>query len=158
MAAGHQDPQLYQFLNQSRDHLEAKNGVLRGTKFSKFFGMALDGFGRLCSTLDLHLSRNGGDFICGDEYTIADMIILPWYDVIRKKGYTHSNGVAARDFLNMAQYKHANAWADRLCARKEVQRGMLVCRGVGKPWLSEVPKYKSRFGYLRRTEVTRSKI
>ena len=112
---------------------------------------------RLCSTLDLHLSRNGGDFICGDEYTIADMIILPWYDVIRKKGYTHSNGVATRDFLNMAQYKHANAWADRLCARKEVQRGMLVCRGVGKPWLSEVPKYKSRFGYLRRT-ATRSKI
>ena len=105
---------------------------------------------RLCSTLDRHLSGCGGDFICGDEYTIADMIILPWFDVIRKKGYTHSNGVAARDFLNLAQYKHANAWADRLCVRPEVQRGMLVCRGVGKPWLSELAKYKSRFGHLRR--------
>ena len=89
---------------------------------------------RLCSTLDRHLS-GGREFICGSEYTIADMCILPWFDLIRKNGYTHGNGVAARDFLNLAQYKHANAWADRLCSRVEVQRGMLVCRGEGKPWL-----------------------
>ena len=78
---------------------------------------------------------------------------LPWFDLIRKNGYTHGNGVAARDFLNLAQYKHANAWADRLCSRVEVQRGMLVCRGEGKPWLSDNPRYKSRFGHLREAKA-----
>ena len=105
---------------------------------------------RLCSTLDKHLSETDGDFICGHEYTIADMICFPWFDLIRKKGYVHNSGVAARDFLKLSQYEHANAWADRMCKRAEVQRGMLVCRGVGKPWLSKVPKYKLRFGHLRK--------
>lgn len=107
---------------------------------------------RLCSTLDQHLRDNDGDYICGHNYTIADMIIFPWFDLIRKKGYTHHSGVAARNFLNVAQYKHANAWADHLCSRVEVQRGMLVCRGVGKPWLSNEPRFASRFGHLRRED------
>ena len=32
---------------------------------------------RLCSVLDAHLATR--TFICGDEYTVADMAILPWY-------------------------------------------------------------------------------
>jgi len=88
---------------------------------------------RLCDTLDQHLQDK--TYMCGEEYTIADMIIFPWFDIVRGKGYTHTNGVAARDFLNVKQYKHANRWADRMHARPEVRRGMLVCRGTPKPWL-----------------------
>jgi GST-like protein len=88
---------------------------------------------RLCDTLDKHLE--GKEYICGEEYSIADMIILPWFDIIRGKGYTHANGVAARNFLNMKQYKNANRWAGALLKRPQVKRGMLVCRGKPKPWL-----------------------
>ena len=90
---------------------------------------------RLCDTLDKHLE--GKRYLCGDEYTIADMICLPWFHIIRDKGYTHSNGIAARNFLNMKQYKNANRWADMLMKRPQVRRGMLVCRGKPKPWLSD---------------------
>ncbi len=38
---------------------------------------------RLCSVLDLHLQRPGNTYICGDEYTIADMMILPWFEQVR---------------------------------------------------------------------------
>jgi GST-like protein len=90
---------------------------------------------RLCSVLDNHFS-DGRTYICGDEYTIADMICLPWFHIIRTVGYVHSSGVATKDFLNIAQYKYANRWADMLCDRPTVMRGLLVCRGEGKPWLA----------------------
>lgn len=87
---------------------------------------------RLCSTLEQHLE--GRRYICGEEYTIADMICLPWFHVIRHRGYTHANGVSARTFLNTAQYKNCNRWADMLMERPQVRRGLLVCRKYGKPW------------------------
>jgi GST-like protein len=96
---------------------------------------------RLCSALDQHLA--GKEFICGDEYTIADMICLPWFDIIRTVGYTHSSGVGAKDFLTTSQYANLNRWADALMARPQVQRGMIVCRKYGKPWLES-----DRFKYL----------
>ena len=46
-----------------------------------------------------------------------------------------------RDFLNMKQYKNANRWADMLLERPQVQRGMVVCRKTGKPWL-DVDRFK----------------
>ena len=81
---------------------------------------------RLCSVLDQHLAIN--TYLCGDEYTIADMAVLPWFQMLRTaKGYKHHTGVAARDFLSISQYKHAARWADVLIARPAVQRGLLVC-------------------------------
>jgi GST-like protein len=51
--------------------------------------------------LDRHLE--GKKYICGREYTIADMAILPWFQMLRtEKGYRHTSGVGARDFLSMA--------------------------------------------------------
>ena len=95
---------------------------------------------RLCSVLNNHLADR--TFICGDEYTIADMIILPWFHIIRTKGYVHESGVKTSEFLNIAQYKHANRWADMMCARPQVGRGLLVCRGKPKPWLTD-DRFKS---------------
>ena len=91
---------------------------------------------RLCSVLDQHLAIN--TYLCGDEYTIADMAVLPWFQMLRTaKGYKHHTGVAARDFLSISQYKHAARWADVLIARPAVQRGLLVCRKYGKPWIED---------------------
>ena len=63
------------------------------------------------------------------RYTIADMAILPWFQMLRTdRGYQHQpSGVRARDFLNMKQYTHAGRWADMLLQRPAVQ----VCVGVG---------------------------
>eukprot|EP00286_Rhodomonas_abbreviata_P010839 CAMPEP_0181318652 /NCGR_PEP_ID=MMETSP1101-20121128/17123_1 /TAXON_ID=46948 /ORGANISM="Rhodomonas abbreviata, Strain Caron Lab Isolate" /LENGTH=287 /DNA_ID=CAMNT_0023426141 /DNA_START=99 /DNA_END=962 /DNA_ORIENTATION=+ len=89
---------------------------------------------RLCSVLDQHLATTNA-FMVGDEYTIADMVIFPWYHQLTV-GYTHASGVNAAAFLSTDQYTHANAWADRLRARPQVMRGMKVTSGgVGKPWL-----------------------
>ena len=92
---------------------------------------------RLCSVLDGALA-DGREFLCGGEYTIADMSILPWFQLLRtEKGYRHASGVGARDFLGLSRYRHAGAWADRLLSRPAVQRGLLVCRKYGKPWLED---------------------
>lgn len=91
---------------------------------------------RLCSVLNNHLS-DGRKFIMGDEYGIADMALLPWFQVLRVPAtYTAANGKSAKGFLSVDDYyKHACAWADRVMERPQVQRGMLVCRGKAKPWL-----------------------
>eukprot|EP00937_MAST-01D_sp_MAST-1D-sp2_P008208 g8208.t1 len=92
---------------------------------------------RLCATLDGHLA-DGRKYLCGDEYTVADMACLPWFQMLRtEKGYRHHSGVGAREFLSVANYEHAARWADRLVARPQVQRGLLVCRKHGKPWLHD---------------------
>ena len=95
---------------------------------------------RICSVLDQHLADK--KYICGDEYSIADMICMPWFHVIRDQGYPHpQTKQMTRDFLNMKQYKNANRWADMLLERPQVQRGMVVCRKTGKPWL-DVDRFK----------------
>jgi len=104
--------------------LEARDyGVAR-------YGMEVQ---RLCSVLDNHLKNR--KFIVGDEYTIADMAILPWFAQLRV-GYIHKSGITAKDVLSIDQYVHANAWADRLLQRPAVERGRQVLKGeVPKPWL-----------------------
>ena len=112
------------------DKCEARDyGVAR-------YGMEVQ---RLCATLDAHLAARG-PYLCGDEYTVADMACLPWFQLLRTpKAYKHHpSGVAAMDFLSVvSNYTHAAAWAERLLARPQVQRGLLVCRKFGKPWLED---------------------
>ena len=94
---------------------------------------------RLCATLDAHLAVCG-PYLCGEEYTIADMACLPWFQLLRTpKAYKHyPSGISAMDFLSVvSNYTHAAAWAERLLARPQVQRGLLVCRKFGKPWLED---------------------
>lgn len=93
---------------------------------------------RLCSVLDQHLAKN--EFLAGDEYSIADMVVFPWFNQLQN-GYIHTSGVSAADFLSISQYKHAVAWAEKLKARPQVQRGLQVCHanGQGKPWLAAAP-------------------
>lgn len=88
---------------------------------------------RLCSVLDNHLQNH--EYMAGGEYSIADMVCLPWFQAIRgPKTYLHPSGVGAQQFLSVDKYRYACAWADRLMQRPQVQRGMAVCRGLPKPW------------------------
>ncbi|GAN76787.1 glutathione-dependent disulfide-bond oxidoreductase [Acidisphaera rubrifaciens] len=67
-------------------------------------------------------------YIAGDEYTIADMAIFPWYGGLAK-GWLYG----AADFLSVQEYKHVQRWADMLLARPAVQRGRMVNRVFGEP-------------------------
>jgi GST-like protein len=67
-------------------------------------------------------------FIAGDEYTIADMAIFPWYGGV-VKGWAYN----ATEFLSVHEYPHVLAWADRLWERPAVRRGRRVNRVVGEP-------------------------
>ena len=67
-------------------------------------------------------------FVAGDEYTIADMAILPWYG-FAVKGWAYSAG----EFLSVHEYTHVIAWADRLLERPAVRRGRMVNRVQGEP-------------------------
>jgi len=67
-------------------------------------------------------------FVAGDDYTIADMAILPWYG-FTVKGWSYGAG----EFLNVQEYTHVLRWADELLERKPVQRGRMVNRAQGDP-------------------------
>jgi GST-like protein len=65
-------------------------------------------------------------FIGGDEYTIADMAIWPWYGSLAK-GERYESG----EFLQVHEYTHVIRWADEIEARPTVQRGRMVNRVMG---------------------------
>lgn len=76
---------------------------------------------RQLDVLDRHLAENR--FMVGEDYTIADMAIFPWY------GRTvHGESYDAGDFLNVTSYTHVRRWADEIIERPAVQRGRIVNR------------------------------
>lgn len=81
---------------------------------------------RQLHVLDTHLAEH--QFMAGDEYTIADMAIWPWYGALAK-GLLYDS----KEFLAVHEYTHVNRWADELNARPAVQRGRMVNRVYGEP-------------------------
>lgn len=69
-------------------------------------------------------------FIAGQDYTIADMAIWPWYGQLAL-GRLYDAG----KFLDVESYKHVRAWAKTLDARPTVLRGRMVNRTYGEPSL-----------------------
>jgi GST-like protein len=67
-------------------------------------------------------------YIAGDDYTIADVAILPWYGRT-VKGASYGAG----EFLSVHEYTHVIRWADMLMERPAVQRGNMVNRVQGDP-------------------------
>jgi GST-like protein len=65
-------------------------------------------------------------YIAGDDYTVADIAIWPWYGATAK-GLTYEAG----EFLNVVEYTHVIRWADEIAKRPAVQRGRMVNRVVG---------------------------
>jgi len=68
------------------------------------------------------------EYIAGDEYTIADIAIWPWYG-----GLVKGRLYGAAEFLAVHEYKHVLRWADAIEARPAVQRGRRVNRVSGEP-------------------------
>jgi GSH-dependent disulfide-bond oxidoreductase len=69
-------------------------------------------------------------FICGDEYTVADIAIWPWYgQMVLGRSYD------AAEFLQVHTYKNVLRWANELDARPAVKRGRMVNRVQGDPAL-----------------------
>ena len=77
--------------------------------------------------LDL-LDQNLADrrYICGDEYTIADMAIYPWYGAVQK-GLAYN----AAEFLEAHTYKNLARYVAEVNERPAVQRGQMVNRPFG---------------------------
>ncbi len=81
---------------------------------------------RQLDVLDKHLADK--TFICGDEYTIADMAIWPWYGAL-VLGRLYD----AAEFLQVHEYKNLVRWAETIDARPAVKRGRTVNRSWGEP-------------------------
>ncbi len=81
---------------------------------------------RQLDVLDRQLATH--DYIAGDDYTIADMAIWPWYGALAK-GLVYDAGA----FLAVDGYTHVQRWTDRIAARPAVQRGRMVNRVMGDP-------------------------
>jgi GST-like protein len=67
-------------------------------------------------------------WIAGDAYTIADIAIWPWYGALAK-GQLYEAG----EFLQVQDYRHVAAWADRIAQRPAARRGRMVNRTWGPP-------------------------
>ena len=81
---------------------------------------------RQLDVLDRQLADN--EYISGDEYTIADMAIWPWY------GALVNNAVyEAAEFLDTASYKNMVRWTKQIGQRPAVKRGRMVNRTFGDP-------------------------
>src|SRR5271155_4576593 len=79
--------------------------------------------------LDVLERRLGeSEYIAGAEYTIADMAVWPWYGALAK-GLLYEAG----EFLQVAEYKNVQRWADMLLERPAVKRGRMVNRVSGEP-------------------------
>ncbi|MDR5773540.1 MULTISPECIES: glutathione-dependent disulfide-bond oxidoreductase [unclassified Caballeronia] len=80
---------------------------------------------RQLDVLDRRLAESR--YIAGDEYTIADIAIFPWYGGL-VNGWIYS----AAEFLAVHEYEHVRRWADAIGARPAVQRGRMVNRTFGE--------------------------
>ena len=81
---------------------------------------------RQLDVLDRHLADNR--YMCGDEYTIADMAIWPWYG-----GLLLNRQYNAAEFLEAESYTNAMRWTRELDAREPVIRGRMVNRHSAEP-------------------------
>ncbi|MDR9438899.1 MAG: glutathione-dependent disulfide-bond oxidoreductase [Halomonas sp.] len=81
---------------------------------------------RQLDVLDRQLAER--PYIAGDDYTIADMAIYPWYGVLAQ-GLLYDAG----EFLAVDEYPNLQRWARRIAERPAVKRGRMVNRTWGEP-------------------------
>jgi GST-like protein len=81
---------------------------------------------RQLDVLNRHLQDH--EYMAGDDYTIADMAIWPWYGSLAL-GTQYEAG----EFLQGREYTHVLRWTKAMAARPAVKRGRMVNRAVGDP-------------------------
>ncbi|MDP5144838.1 glutathione-dependent disulfide-bond oxidoreductase [Shewanella sp. ULN5] len=90
---------------------------------------------RQLDLLDKQLAKN--TYFGGDEYSIADIAIWPWYGNL-----VLGNLYNAAAFLDVGSYTHVMRWAKVIEQRPAVQRGRIVNRTWGDVW-EQVPNRHS---------------
>ena len=81
---------------------------------------------RQLDVLDRHLAEN--TYLAGEEYTIADMAVWPWYGaLVTNKVYD------AAEFIEAHTYTNVLRWTHQIAERPAVKRGRMVNRAWGEP-------------------------
>ncbi|MET3494670.1 glutathione-dependent disulfide-bond oxidoreductase [Variovorax boronicumulans] len=81
---------------------------------------------RQLDVLDRRLAESR--YLGGDDYTIADIAVWPWYGALAK-GQLYESG----EFLQVSEYKNVLRWNDEIAQRPAAQRGRMVNRAWGQP-------------------------
>ena len=81
---------------------------------------------RLYGVMDRRLAES--EFIACNEYTIADMAIMPWLRSYKNQG------------VEMEEYPQVKRWFDGIAARPAVQRGLAVLAELRKPVMDDKAK------------------
>ena len=81
---------------------------------------------RQLDVLDRQLAHSR--YVAGDEYTVADMAVWPWYGALAK-GQLYGAG----EFLQVQEYTHVLRWTDEIAQRPAAKRGRMVNRTWGEP-------------------------
>ena len=81
---------------------------------------------RQLDVLDQRLAQTR--YVAGDQYTIADMAIWPWYGALAK-GQLYGSG----EFLQVQEYQHVLRWTNEIALRPGARRGRMVNRTQGEP-------------------------
>jgi GST-like protein len=80
---------------------------------------------RQLDVLDKTLAQR--EFVAGDEYSIADMAIWPWYG-----GVALGRLYDAAEFLQVESYEHLQRWSKAIDERPAAKRGRLVNKSWGE--------------------------
>ena len=81
---------------------------------------------RQLDVLDRRLAESR--YLAGDDYTIADIAVWPWYGTLAK-GQLYGAG----EFLQVEAYTHVLRWTNEIARRPAVRRGRMVNRTWGEP-------------------------
>jgi GSH-dependent disulfide-bond oxidoreductase len=82
---------------------------------------------RQLDVLDRRLAET--EYLAGDDYTIADMAVWPWYGALVKGQLYGASG----EFLQVQEYRNVLRWTDRIAQRPAARRGRMVNRTFGEP-------------------------
>ncbi|MBM3614370.1 MAG: glutathione-dependent disulfide-bond oxidoreductase [Alphaproteobacteria bacterium] len=84
-------------------------------------------------------------FVAGQDYSIADMAIWPWYG-----GLVLGRAYNAAEFLDVTSYKNVVAWAEKIDARPAVKQGRMVNKSWGDA-AEQVPNRHSAADFAGKT-------
>ena len=87
---------------------------------------------RQLDVLDQNLAAR--QYLCGDEFNIADMANYAWYGAL-----VLTEIYQAQEFLDVASYTHVIRWAEEIAQRPAVKRGQRVNKAWG-PEEERVPE------------------
>ena len=81
---------------------------------------------RQLDVLDRRLAESV--YLAGDEYSIADIAVWPWYGAL-SLGLLYGGG----EFLQVESYANVQRWTKQIAARPAAKRGRMVNRMQGDP-------------------------